>query len=162
VINPGFVLGPLHRPEVTTSTETIRRLLVRDMPAVPKLGFLPVDARDLAVAHRLAMESPKAPGNRYICAGEQTWLGEMADILAEEFTDKGYRVPTGALPYWAMWTIARFDRTARMALAFVDRAHHVTTARARDDLGWTSRPLRESVVDTAQSMIDLGLARPRR
>jgi dihydroflavonol-4-reductase len=162
VINPGFVLGPLQHPHVTTSTETVRRLLVRDMPAVPRLGFVPVDARDLAVAHRLAAESPKAAGRRYICAGEHAWLGDMARMLADEYNPRGYRVPTGTLPRWAMWLAGRFDPTIRLALPFVGRTQRVTAARARDELGWTQRPLRDTVVDTAQSMIDLGLARPRR
>ncbi|MFC0105686.1 hypothetical protein [Kibdelosporangium aridum] len=30
--------------------------------------------------------------------------------------------------------------------------------KARRELGWTMRPIRESIVDTARSLIELGLA----
>ncbi|HEY3904294.1 MAG TPA: hypothetical protein VGM14_10360 [Streptosporangiaceae bacterium] len=41
----------------------MRRLLAREMPGMPRLGWSTVDVRDLAVAHRLAMERPEATGN---------------------------------------------------------------------------------------------------
>ena len=95
VINPGFVLGPLLNDDQGTSGELIRKLMVRDMPACPEIGFAPVDVRDVAIAHRLAMERPEAAGNRYICAGEHIWVQDIAKILAAEFNPRGYRVPTG-------------------------------------------------------------------
>jgi dihydroflavonol-4-reductase len=52
--------------------------------------------------HRLAMEVPEAAGNRYICAGEHVWMGEIASVLAQEFDPQGYRIPTRPLPYWLM------------------------------------------------------------
>lgn len=161
VVNPGLVLGPLQRPWVSTSVEVVQRLLNHSMPAVPELSFSLVDVRDLAVAHRLAMESPKAPGNRYICAGPETWMQDMARILAAEFGPRGFRVPTRRLPYWAMWLIARFDPTIRLALGYVGRVEPLSSQKAIDELGWTMRPTAEILRATGQSLIDHGLARPR-
>ena len=162
VVNPGVVLGPLQRPEVSTSVEVVHRLLNRSMPAVPQLSYSLVDVRDLAVAQRLAMESPKAAGNRYICAGPDTWMRDMAAILAAEFGPRGIRVPTRRLPYWAMWLIARFDPTVRLALGYVGRAEPLSSRKAIDELGWTMRPTAEILRATGQSLIDHGLVRPRR
>ena len=67
-INPGLALGPLQRKQQNTSMEVVRLLLARKLPAVPRLSFAVADARDIAVAHRLAMETPQAAGNRYIGA----------------------------------------------------------------------------------------------
>jgi len=161
-INPGMVLGPLQRPEVSTSLEAVQRLLSGGMPAVPMLGFTPVDVRDLAVAHRLALESPKAPGNRYICAGPHTWLLDMARTLAADLGPSGHRVPTRRLPYWMFWLAARFDPTLRLALPFVGRQDHLSSTKAADELGWTMRPIAETVVDTGRSLVEHGLARGRR
>jgi nucleoside-diphosphate-sugar epimerase len=160
VVNPGLVLGPLQRAEVTTSLEAVQKLLDRSMPAVPKISWSIVDVRDVAVAHRLAMASPKAPGNRYIVAGPDIWMREMARTLAAEFGPRGFRVPTRPLPYWAMWVAARFDPTLRLALGFVGRQELLSSQKATDELGWTTRPARESLRDTAQSLIDHGLVRP--
>jgi nucleoside-diphosphate-sugar epimerase len=157
VINPGLVIGPVLHNERPTSIEVVRRLVTRDFPAVPRMGFATVDARDLATAHRLAMEAPQAAGQRYICAGSNVWMREMALLLADEYAPRGYRLPTRPLPYWAMWAIARFDKTVRFALPFVGRAQLVTAAKARKELDWTMRPARQSLVDTAESLLDHGV-----
>jgi len=157
-VNPGMVLGPLHAPTVGTSVQIIHRLMTRDLPASPKMGFAVVDVRDVAVAHRLALETPEAAGNRYILAGEHVWMREMAAMLAAEFNPRGYRVPTGALPTWLLRVIALFDPSVRLALDFVGRRELVSADKARRELGWTMRPVRDSVLDTANSLIELGLA----
>lgn len=161
VVNPGLVLGPLLRAQRTTSVEVVRLLLNRGMPAVPRLGFAVVDVREVAVGHRLAMEVPEAAGNRYILAGEHLWLGEIAGVLAAEFGPRGYRVPTRPMPYWLMWTLARFDRTIRLALGYVGVPALVSADKAKQDLGWTTRPARESIVDTAESLIRHGVVRSK-
>ncbi|MBI3769194.1 MAG: aldehyde reductase [Deltaproteobacteria bacterium] len=161
VINPGFVLGPLLNDDQGTSGELIRKLMMREMPACPEIGFAPVDVRDVALAHRLAMERPEAAGNRYICAGEHIWVQDIAKVLAAEFNPRGYRVPTGRLPYWLMWIIARFDKAVRLALGFVGRTELVSAAKAERELGWMMRPVRESIIDTARTMIEQGVVPAR-
>jgi dihydroflavonol-4-reductase len=161
VINPGFVLGPVMNSDPGTSGEVVRKLLAREMPACPRIGFAPVDVRDVAIAHRLAMESPQAPGNRYICAGDHMWIEDMAKVLAVEFNPKGYRVPTGRLPYWLMWVIARFDKTIRLALEYVGRQEKVSCDKAKSELGWSMRPVEQSIIDTGRSMIEYGIVAAR-
>ena len=108
-VHPGLVLGPVLRRESTTSTDVVRMLLSHSVPGSPRMAFAPVDVRDVAVGHRLAMERPQAAGKRYILAGDQIWMQDIARVLAEEFGPRGYRVPTRLIPYWLMWIIARFD-----------------------------------------------------
>jgi nucleoside-diphosphate-sugar epimerase len=157
-LNPGMVLDPLFTPTVGTSVQVVHRLLIRDLPANPKMSFPVVDVRDVAVAHRLALENPVAAGNRYILAGEQLWMWEIAAVLAAEFNQRGYRVPTGPMPTWLLRAVAVFDPSVRQALDFVGRRELVSSAKAERELGWTTRPARESIVDTANSLIELGLA----
>jgi len=152
-VNPGMVLGPLITPTVGTSVQVVHRLLKRDLPASPKMGFAVVDVRDVAVAHRLALETPAAAGNRYILAGEHVWMREIAAVLAERYE----RVPTGSLPTWILWIVARFDPTIRQAMSFVGRRELVSADKARRELGWSMRPLRDSILDTAESLVELGL-----
>ena len=96
-------------------------------------------------------------------ASAETRTVPVADIhVEEEFNPRGFRVPTGNLPYWLMWMIARFDRTIRLALNFVGRQQLVSADKARHELGWTMRPVRESVLDTGHSLVEHGLAKPRR
>lgn len=157
-VNPGLVLGPVVSTGLSTSVDVVRRLLIRDVPGSPKIGFSLVDVRDVAVAHRLAMESPIAPGNRYILAGGHLWMREIAAVLAEEFNPRGYRVPTGSMPTWLLRLVALFDPSIRQALNFVGRLEYVTADKARSELGWSMRPVRDTIVDTANSLIEMGLA----
>jgi nucleoside-diphosphate-sugar epimerase len=160
-INPGFVLGPLLNADQGTSGELIRKLMVREMPACPEIGFAPVDVRDVAIAHRLAMERPEAAGNRYICAGNHLWVQEIAKVLAAEFNPRGYRVPTGHLPYWLMWIFARFDKAVHLALGYVGRKELVGAAKAERELGWHMRPIEETILDTGRTMIEQGVVPAR-
>ncbi|WP_454197453.1 SDR family oxidoreductase [Nocardia sp. Marseille-Q1738] len=157
VVNPGMVLGPVLSAVTSTSHEPVRRLLARDMPGTPRVGWAPVDVRDLAVAHRLALETPEAAGNRYICAGEHLWMDEIARILAGEFGPRGFRVPTRRLPNWVVRAVAIFDKGVRLTLPALGRTELLSAEKARRELGWTMRPVRETVLDTAESLLQHGI-----
>jgi nucleoside-diphosphate-sugar epimerase len=156
-VNPGLVLGPLQRGGRNTSMEVVRLLLARKLPAVPRLSFAVADVRDVAAAHRLAMETPDAAGNRYICATPAIWMGEIAAVLAAEFGPSGYRVPLRTLPYWLMWANARFDKTVRLALSYYGVPVLVSADKARQELGWAPRPASQSIIAAAESMIRYGV-----
>jgi nucleoside-diphosphate-sugar epimerase len=160
-INPGLVLGPLQRREQNTSMEVVRLLLARKLPAVPRLSFAVADVRDIAAAHRLAMETPEAAGNRYICANPAMWMRDIAEVLNTAFGPHGYRVPTHTLPYWLMWANARFDKTVRLALSYYGVPVLVSADKAKQELGWVPRPAGESILAAGESVIHYGIV-PRR
>jgi dihydroflavonol-4-reductase len=160
-VNPGLVLGPLLHRERKTSMEVIRLLLARKLPAAPRLSFAVVDVRDIAAAHRLAMETPQAAGNRYICATPSLWMVEIAAMLAAAFGPRGYRVPTGRLPYWLMWLSARFDPAVRLALDYYGVPVLVSAEKAESELGWSPRPAEESILAAAESLIRFGVVHRR-
>ena len=157
VVNPGTVVGPLQHPCRPTSMEPIRMMLSHEIPAVPRLGFALVDVRDVATAHRLALETPAAAGNRYLVADDWMWMGEMAQVLRGEFGPLGYRVPTRPLPYALMWLVARFDKTVRLGLTYYGMSMRLDAAKAQRELGWTARPVGASLVEAGHSLIDLGV-----
>ncbi|WP_305788127.1 NAD-dependent epimerase/dehydratase family protein [Symbioplanes lichenis] len=161
VLNPGAIFGPLQRAAGTNSVEMIGRMMRGALPLVPKIGWTVVDVRDLARLHRLAMETPAAAGRRYIAGDQFIWAREMAGVLADRYRPRGYRIRTGAMPYAMMWLIARVDPSVRLGLSFWGRRHPVSAAKAEKELGWVSRPPAESVLDTAESLIETGLV-PRR
>jgi dihydroflavonol-4-reductase len=160
-VHPGLVLGPVLRSESTTSTDVVRMLLARSVPGSPRLAFAPVDVRDVAVAHRLAMERPEAAGKRYILAGDEMLMQDIAKVLAAEFNPRGYRVPTGSVPYWLMWIIGRFNQTVRLGLDLIGRRERVSARQAERDLGWSMRPVREAILDTGRSLVEHGLVPTR-
>lgn len=161
VINPALVLGPLQTAARRTSVELIQVLLGREVQAVPKLGFAVTDVRDVAVAHRLAMETPGAAGERYIVAGQHLWFREIAAILASEYGPKGYRIPTGHLPTPLLRLAARLDPRLKLTLAMVGIPQLVSAGKAAAELGWHPRPARETILETAGSLLEHGLVKRR-
>ncbi|GGK91408.1 NAD-dependent epimerase/dehydratase family protein [Nocardia jinanensis] len=162
VVNPGMVLGPLLAPETSTSHEPVRRLLAGDVPGLPRVGWSVVDVRDLAVAHRLALETAQAAGKRYICAGDHVWMRDMARLLAAEYRPRGFRIATRGLPDPLVRLAAVFDRGLRLTVPALGKVERLSAARARSELGWTMRPVDETVRDTAESLLRERIVTPPR
>ncbi|WP_285628931.1 NAD-dependent epimerase/dehydratase family protein [Kineosporia sp. NBRC 101677] len=153
-LNPGHILGPLQNPYVNASMRTVQRLLDGSMRAVPNLSFNVTDVRDLAVAHRLALEKRVASGNRYLCAGPATWLPDMAELLAAHFGPQGARVPLRRRSNLSMWLLSRSDPTLRPVLPDLGRQVHLSSQKATAELGLHLRPIASTLHDSAQSLID--------
>ncbi|MEV0249277.1 NAD-dependent epimerase/dehydratase family protein [Nocardia sp. NPDC050712] len=162
-VNPGMILGPVQSATATsTSHEPVRMLLSRAVPGSPRVGWATVDVRDLAVLHRLAMETPAAAGNRYVAAGAHLWMRDLGRTLATEFGPRGYRVPTRVLPDLLVRAIALFDKTVRLTVPTLGIEELLSSEKAHRELGWTMRPARGSLLDTAESLIQHGIvAAPR-
>ena len=160
VVHPGAVIGPPLRVKKESSGDIVRRMLAGEMPAIPPLHLAFTDVRDLAAAHRLALEVPGATGNRYICTNGHLPLTGIAAILRDEYGPRGYKVATRPLPAWILRATAPFSGEARLAVDMLGIQHDVSAEKARRELGWTPRPLRESVLDTAESLISAGIVRP--
>lgn len=153
-INPGLVLGPLLSSDVNTSAELVRKLLRREMPGCPDIGWAMVDVRDVAAAHVAAMTAPEAAGRRFIVAIEHATMRDVARILDERYGERGYRVPTRRVPSWLLRLVSIWDRTARLAVQELGKRQDLSSQRARDVLGFAPRPLVEMVTAMADSMIE--------
>jgi len=158
--NPCLVRGPLQSDRLSLSVNVVQRLLGRQLPAVPRLGFSIVDVRDVAIAHRLAMETPEAAGQRYLLMSDHLWMKEMSVLLKARFGEQGFRPPTLGLPYPLLWLAARFDAGARAILSDVGTHKILDATKARTMLGWSPRPVQDSVLDTGQSLVDRGIVKP--
>jgi hypothetical protein len=84
-------------------------------------------------------------------------MQQIGRLLAAEFSPRGYRPPTGKLPYPLLWLAARFDKSIRLVLQYVGKREKVSHDKASSMLGWKPRDARETFVDMANSMIDKGL-----
>ncbi|SET49337.1 SDR family oxidoreductase [Stigmatella erecta] len=157
VINPGVVLGPVPDKGLSVSGEVVRKLLTREMPGCPNLGWALVDVRDVASAHIAAMTHPEAAGQRFIVASEHVSMLQIAQVLSRNFGPRGFKVPTRRLPDWVLKLVALFDKTAALAVNELGKRQDVSSERARKVLGWTPRSWETMVVDTAESMIQCGL-----
>ena len=151
-VNPSLVLGPVLGSDYSASVEAVRKLLDGSIPALPRFGSSVVDVRDIATLHLLAMTAPSAAGQRFIGSGDFYWMADIAKILKEGLGDKARNVPTMSIPDILLRMVAVFDPVARGRLYELGKQRRVSSEKARRMLGWTTRPIQETILDTARSL----------
>jgi nucleoside-diphosphate-sugar epimerase len=156
VINPGAVLGPILEEDYGTSAEVVRKLMRREFPGCPRLGWPMVDVRDVASAHLAAMTTPEAAGQRFCCCVGFAWMSEIAVILNQHFADRGYKVPTRPLPDFLVRLFSLFDKTTRAVVGNLGLRADVSNQRIKRVLGWKPRSIEEMVVAAGESLIEHG------
>jgi dihydroflavonol-4-reductase len=156
VINPAGLLGPVLGPDLSTSLILIQRLLDRSMPALPRLSFDLIDVRDVADLHLRAMTDPAARGERFLAVtGTPMWAAEVGRVLRDRL---GARVTTRQLPDLLVRLASRADPTVRAFVPDLGNIYKTTSEKARRVLGWQPRTSEDSIIASANSLIELGVA----
>ncbi|MDZ4823340.1 MAG: NAD-dependent epimerase/dehydratase family protein [Flavobacteriales bacterium] len=163
IVMPGLIYGP---DGTSLSDEALRNYLKKKLPLIPKrAAYCWAHVDDIAHAHILAMEIAK-PATTYIIAGESHTLVEAFDI-AKEIT--GIEPPMSVPPF--ILTISSwFSRLAEIFITlpemYASEALRVqagatylgTNAKAKKDLGYNPRPLKEGLKETLEyEMKKLGI-----
>ncbi len=156
-VNPGLVLGPVLDRDIGTSAEIIQMFLTGKYPGAPRLAIPCVDVRDVARAHRLALEVDAPSGGRYLAADESLWFIEIARAIREALGPAGRKAPRFELPDWVVRLASIFDATTRQAVPDLGRAMPIDNSLTRRTLGMEFIPAREAAVAMAQSLVDLKL-----
>jgi dihydroflavonol-4-reductase len=158
VVNPGAILGPVLGAEHSTSLALVERLL-KGMPGTPRIGFSVVDVRDVADLHLKAMTAPEAGGERFIAVARFQWMADVAAVLRERLGPAAVKVPARRLPDVLVRGIGVFDPSVRSIAKQLGEKVELSSAKAESTLGWQPRPVEETIVDCAQSLIAGGEAR---
>ncbi|HTK09936.1 MAG TPA: aldehyde reductase [Ktedonobacteraceae bacterium] len=160
VVNPVGVFGPVLGPDYSSSIQVVRRLMDGAMPGCPRLSFGVVDVRDVADLHLRAMTDPAARGERFLAiAGDYMMIQEMAHVLRARMGDSARRVPTRVLPDWMVRLASRFDPALAQIVPDLGKFKNASNEKARRVLGWVPRSNEDSLVATAESLLQLGLLR---
>lgn len=160
-INMSLVLGPaLNTQQTTSESVNILKLLGGgDMKmGAPKLGVGVVDVRDVAEAHFRAGYTPEAHG-RYITSAHNTNFLEMGTILLPKYGSK-YPLPKRALPKWLLLLVGPFVNklfTRKFIRNNVNIPWNADNSKIKKELGITFKPLKETMEDSFQMLIDEGI-----
>ena len=135
-----------------TSVAMVSRLL-DGMPGVPNVRMGLVDVRDVADLHVRAMTHPEAPGQRFLAvAGHFVTFAEVGRMLRESVGERARKVPTRVLPDWLVKLVGRFDPGVGQLVTELGLDRDATSAKAEKVLGWSARPLRDTLVDTVAAL----------
>jgi len=163
VINPSFVIGPgINAHATSESFKLVKQFGDGSMKSgAPRIGFGVVDVRDLAEAHFKAAFTPEAQG-RYIISGHNTDTIGMAEALIDKF-GKDYPIPRKSMPKWLVWLVAPMVNKA-MTRKWVSRNVNLPWAADNSkgvrELDMQYRPMRDSMTDFFQQLIDSGQLKP--
>jgi nucleoside-diphosphate-sugar epimerase len=145
VVNPTFILGPTLTTQARSSLQLTKAMLDGTMPVVRRQRFGVADVRDVADLHIRAMAAPEAAGKRYLALADGPTISflDMAEILRERLGPLAERVPTEEAPG---------PEPPRLI---------IHNDRAKQELGWRPREVETTILETAESLRDLGLLEKR-
>ncbi|MFD7153026.1 NAD-dependent epimerase/dehydratase family protein [Kribbella sp. NPDC059898] len=138
VVNPTAIFGPTLTTDLRSSTQLIKLILDGSTQVVPRARFGVVDVRDVADLHVRAMATPAAANHRFLAVSNDptTSFLELSHLLHAHLS---IPTPTEEAPG------PDLPRPT------------IHNTRARTLLGWNPRPLETTILETAQSLRDLGL-----
>lgn len=151
-INPGVALGAPLDHVIGASVSIVERILTRKDPAVPNIGFVCVDVRDVAKMHVNAIDREASFGKRYIAADCFVWFAEFAEVLAVKFPQ--YNVITRRAPNWLIRIMAMFDGDLKSVSQDLGVKREASNLAATTDLDIEFRDVKTSTIETAQYFID--------
>lgn len=156
IVNPGSMIGPYDYEPSLIGAALIDMYFGR-VPVLLDLLSDYVDVRDVADGMIAAAEKGRV-GERYFLTGDVVPILDMVSLYGEL---TGAKVPTRALPLWVGWAMLPFALagsavtkkdpfiTADMLRASVSNAV-VSHDKAHGELGYSIRPLRESLTDAVE------------
>ena len=156
-VQPGVVYGP---GDPSTFGELVGQFLDGKLPALPfpDFGVTPVHRDDVVTGVLLALDKG-VPGESYVLAGEPVRMRELIATLAE-VADR--RPPRFTVPTVLLRALAPAGRFVGPALGFPPNLRELISSsdgvtfwaradKARDELGWTSRPLEQGLAELVAS-----------
>jgi dihydroflavonol-4-reductase len=169
IVNPSTPIGPRDVRPTPTGRIIIEAASGR-MPAFVNTGLNFAHVDDVAAGHLAALERGRI-GERYILGGENVMLRQMLQDIADIV---GRRGPLIGLPRTSLYPVAfgaemlaRF--TGREPFATLDGLRmakytmHFDDNKARRELGYTSRPYRQALIEAIEWFVRSGyMKRPRR
>ena len=159
-INPSVVLGPVWSRDYSASLVIVKKLLDGSMGATPDVGFGIVDVRDVADLHVRALKAPGMAGERFIASGRFMKLREIAEVLRAQLGVDAHKVTTRNVPDWLVRIAAHFNPLAKAVVGELGNVRNQDASHALAVLGWQTRPVEQSIVDSARSLIELGIVKP--
>ncbi len=153
-IHPSLVLGPALESDYGSSLEALVKILRRDLPLIPNFGFEIVDVRDTATLHRVAMEKSSCIGERLIASNGFIWFRSVAEILSDLYPER--KIPKRGMPDLITKILSNLIPELKYISGSLGEERRIDNQDSLD-LGWRPRSLKETIADSAESLIKLGL-----
>ena len=163
VVHPSGILGP-NDHALGETTSTVLQIIKGEMPMGLQGSFNLCDVRDLAAGTIAAIDKGRI-GECYILANETVTLKEMCDMLNAACSSKKIKfyLPLNIAGKIAQGLEKQAEKTGRKPLMTTFSVYNLARnnefdySKAREELGYTTRPYQETIRDEVQWMKDEGL-----
>lgn len=149
-ILPDAIMGPFFGGR-GNRTDNVYRPLLTGNP-IPETYFPISDVRDLARLHILAMEAPKASGQRIYARTADLMMPEIATIIREGVKELSPHISAEILTAGQIREMAKTNPAMAAQLTSVDVEYRRTNQKAKD-LGWTYHSGKDTVLDHIHYLI---------
>ncbi|KAK2660984.1 hypothetical protein Ddye_007517 [Dipteronia dyeriana] len=129
---PSLILGPLLQSTVNASSSLLVNLLKEGYESMENQPREIVDVRDVAEAVLLAYEKPKAEG-RYLCTSYTMGIRDLVDKMKSLYPNYNY------------------------PKSFTEGGKFMASSEKLQRLGWSYRPLEETLIDSVESYRKAGI-----
>lgn len=164
IVNPTIPIGPGDR-RLTPPSRMIVDFLNGAYPVFLNSTLNLVDVRDVATGHILAAETGR-PGERYLLGHVNMDIQTLLQLL-QDLT--GLVMPTRQIPYWLAYTVSLVQEwmadhithqppaAPLTGVRLAGSPMHFNTQKANQELGFASRPVRESLANAIHWYQEQGL-----
>jgi dihydroflavonol-4-reductase len=157
-INPVLVAGaPLDR-HFGSSVSVVERLLNGKDPVLPDISFSIVDVTDVAAMHVIAISTDASKGQRLIASSGSRTFVQIAQALKSALPNR--KITTAKAPSALIRFLALFDGEIRAVLPSLGKHIGVNSSKAEKILGITFIPAEDSLVETANYLIENRFVKP--
>ncbi|MFN3007799.1 NAD-dependent epimerase/dehydratase family protein [Mycolicibacterium wolinskyi] len=153
---PVGIFGPTIGTHLSTSVQFVQAMLTGQLERVVPQYFGVVDVRDVADAHIRAMTAENVAGERILLVADgppQSFLS-LATILRTGLGDAASKVPVSEYSEDEVRQLARTEPSFRESLTQLGKRPRISNAKAKALLGWSPRPVEDTILDTARSLLD--------
>jgi dihydroflavonol-4-reductase len=84
-------------------------------------------------------------------------MSNVAEVLRDRLGARASKVPTRIAPDLLVRAMALFDGGIRSFKSSLGKRTEYRTTKAQDLLGWSPRPIDDTIVETADSLIEHGV-----
>ncbi len=156
VMNPGFVMGPMLSP--VSDSESLQ--FMNDMlggkyrTGGADLYFAFVDVRDVAVAHRLALENDDAEGRFILCSATKGFM-DVAAVIRKKYGNR-FKLPLMKTPTFLLYLIGWiFGLTLKFVSRNIGHRIKINNSKSIQHLGMNYIPFEKMIEDMVDRMIAL-------
>ncbi|MCB9994020.1 MAG: NAD-dependent epimerase/dehydratase family protein [Hyphomicrobiaceae bacterium] len=154
-ICPSMIIGPISDPDASVSVQAVQQPLAGMIPAMPPTGFSAIDVRDLGEMHINALDDDAVANQRVLAAGDYITFSGIADILRQAYPDR--KIVKRMAPLWVLKLFKGLIPELSQIAADLETQRIYSRERGEALLGRPYTSARQSVLDTAESLVRFGL-----